>query len=196
LKPPPQSISTADVVIERVSPLRLADPGPDAQSLDRILAAGLRAPDHGHLRPWRFFVIRGEARRRFGDLLAESLGRRIRDTTAASLDAERAKALRAPVIVVVAVTPRDTQRIPAVEQVLSAGAAAQNMLIAAHALGYGAFWRTGAAAYDPVLAAGLGLAGEDSIAGFIYIGNIAAPGKAKVADPAGVVEEWTGVART
>jgi nitroreductase len=185
-------MSAADVVIGRVSPLRLADPGPDAQTLDRILAAGLRAPDHGHLRPWRFLVIRGEARRRFGDLLAESLRRRTPDATAMSLEAERAKALRAPVIVVVAVTPRETQRIPAVEQVLSAGAAAQNILIAAHALGFGAFWRTGAAAYDPALAAALGLAGGDSIAGFIYIGDIAAPGKPKVADPAGVVEEWTG----
>ena len=182
------------MVIERVSPLRLGDPGPDARALDRILAAGLRAPDHGRLRPWRFLVIRGEARRRFGDLLAESFRRRTPHAPETSLSTERAKALRAPVIVVVAVTPRDTQRIPAVEQVLSAGAAAQNMLIAAHALGYGAFWRTGAAAYDPVLAAALGLAGEDSIAGFIYIGHIAAPGKAKSPDPTGVVEDWTGVA--
>ena len=189
-------MSAADVVIGRVSPLRVCDPGPDAQSLDRILAAGLRAPDHGRLRPWRFFVIHDDARRRFGDLLAESLRRRTPEAAETALEAERAKALRAPVIVVVAVTPRDTQRIPAVEQVLSAGAAAQNMLIAAHALGYGAFWRTGAAAYDPALAAALGLAGEDSIAGFIYIGDIVAPGKAKVADPAGVVEEWTGVSRT
>jgi len=179
------------VVIGRVSPLRLADPGPDAPTLDRLLPAGLRAPDHGRLRPWRFLVIRGEARRRFGDLLAESLRRRTPDAPEASLEAERAKALRAPVIVVVAVTPRDTQRIPAVEQVLSAGAAAQNLLIAAHALGYGAFWRTGAAAYDQALAAALGLGGEDSIAGFIYIGDIAVPGKAKNADPAGVVTEWT-----
>jgi nitroreductase len=136
-------------------------------------------------------VIRGEARRRFGDLLAESFRRRTPDAPETSLSTERAKALRAPVIVVVAVTPRETQRIPAVEQVLSAGAAAQNMLIAAHALGYGALWRTGAAAYDRALAAALGLA-EDSIAGFIYIGHIAAPGKAKDPDPAGVVEEWTG----
>lgn len=186
----------ADVVIERVSPLRLADPGPDAEGLERILAAALRAPDHGRLRPWRFLVIRGEARRRFGELLAESLRRRTPDAAETSLEAERAKALRAPVIVVVAVTPRDTQRIPAIEQVLSAGAAAQNILIAAHALGYGAFWRTGTAAYDRFLAAALGLAGEDSIAGFIYIGDIAVPGKPKDPDPAGIVEEWTGVART
>lgn len=189
-------MSAADVVIERVSPVRLADPGPDAKSLDRILAAGLRAPDHGRLRPWRFFVIRGEARRRFGELLAESLRRRSADATPTSLDAERAKALRAPVIVIVAITPRDTQRIPAVEQVLSAGAAAQNIVIAAHALGYGAFWRTGAAAYDREIAAALGLGGEDAIAGFLYIGDIAVPGKAKVADPAGVVEEWTGVSNS
>ena len=91
-------MSTAQVVIERVSPLRLADPGPDAQGLERIIAAGLRAPDHGRLRPWRFLVIRGEARRRFGELLAESLRRRTPDAAATLLDAERAKALRAPII--------------------------------------------------------------------------------------------------
>lgn len=179
-------------MIGRVSPARLGEPGPGRPALDRILAAGLRAPDHGQLRPWRFLIIRGEARSRLGELLAQSLRRRNPDASDMSVEAERSKGMRAPLIIVVAATPRDTQRIPAVEQVLSAGAAVQNMLIAAHALGYGGFWRTGPAAYDRRFAEALGLADNDAVAGFIYIGNIVTPGKAKYPDPANVVEEWRG----
>jgi len=181
-----------DVVIDRVSPVRLGEPAPAAAQLDRILAAALRAPDHGQLRPWKFLVIRDEARERFGELLAQSLRRRNADSAEASLQAERAKAMRAPLIIVAAASPRETQRIPAVEQVVATGAAVQNLLIAAHALGFGAFWRTGAAAYDRELATALGLGEADQIVGFVYIGSIVTPGKPKTADPSGRVADWTG----
>ncbi len=93
-------------LIGRVSPLRLVDPAPANADLDQILAAGLRAPDHGRLRPWRFLVIRGAARHRFGDVLAESLKRRKQDLSESALQSEHDKALRAPLIIVVARTTR------------------------------------------------------------------------------------------
>lgn len=179
-------------MIGRVSPLRLGEPGPDNAALNRIVAAGVRAPDHGQLRPWKFFIVRGEARARLGELLAESLRRRNPGASDASLQAERSKPARAPTVIVVASTPRETKRIPAFEQILSAGAAVQNMLIAAHALGYGGFWRTGPAAYDRDFVHALGLGEDDAIVGFIYIGSVVTPGKAKYPDPTNIVEEWTG----
>ena len=180
-------------LIGRVSPLRLADPAPANADLDQILAAGVRAPDHGRLRPWRFLLIRGDARHRFGDVLAESLKRRKQDLSLSTLHAEHDKALRAPLIIVVAAAVRGNTKVPAIEQIVSAGAAAQNMLVAAHALGYGGFWRTGDAAYDDHVKQSFGLTADDEIVGFLYLGHIETPGRPKTPDPVGVVDEWTGL---
>jgi nitroreductase len=179
-------------LVGRVSPLRVVEPGPAKADLDQILAAGVRAPDHGRLRPWRFLLIRDDARHRFGDVLAESLKRRKQDLSESALQAEHDKALRAPLIIVVAAAVRGGTKVPAIEQIVSAGAAAQNMLVAAHALGFGGFWRTGDAAYDDHVKKAFGLGAEDEIVGFLYLGHIETPGRPKAADPVGVVEEWTG----
>lgn len=180
-------------LIGRVSPLRLVEPAPANADIDQILAAGLRAPDHGRLRPWRFLVIRGDARHRFGDVLAESLKRRKQDLSESALQAEHDKALRAPLLIVVAAAVRGNTKVPEIEQIVSAGAAAQNMLVAAHALGLGGFWRTGDAAYDDHVKQAFGLNANDEIVGFLYLGHIETPGRPKAPDPSGVVEEWTGL---
>jgi len=180
-------------LIGRVSPLRLVDPAPANADLDQILAAGVRAPDHGRLRPWRFLLIRGDARHRFGDVLAESLRRRKEDLSESALQTEHDKALRAPLIIVVVAAVRGNAKVPVIEQIVSAGAAAQNMLLAAHALGFGGFWRTGDAAYDDPVKQSFGLGADDQIVGFLYIGHIETPGRPKTPDPVGVVEEWTGL---
>ena len=180
-------------LIGRVSPLRLVEPAPANADLDQILAAGLRAPDHGRLRPWRFLLIRGDARHRFGDVLAESLKRRKQDLSESALQAEHDKALRAPLLIVVAAAVRGNTKVPEIEQIVSAGAAAQNMLVAAHALGLGGFWRTGDAAYDDHVKQAFGLNTNDEIVGFLYLGHIETPGRPKTPDPSGVVEEWTGL---
>jgi len=180
-------------LIGRVSPLRLVDPAPANADLDQILAAGVRAPDHGRLRPWRFLLIRGDARHRFGDVLAESLKRRKEDLSESALQTEHDKALRAPLIIVVVAAVRGNAKVPVIERIVSAGAAAQNMLLAAHALGFGGFWRTGDAAYDDPVKQSFGLGADDEIVGFLYIGHIETPGRPKTPDPVGVVEEWTGL---
>jgi nitroreductase len=179
-------------LLSRTSAARLAPDEVDPLILQQILDAGLRAADHGRLRPWKFLVVRGEARHRFGEVLANGLKARHPDTGADLLEAERRKALRAPVIVIVMATVRDQSGIPEIEQIVSAGAAAQNMLLAAHALGLGGFWRTGAAAYDPVCRKALGASERDTIVGFLYLGKVATAGQEKAPDPEGVVAEWNG----
>jgi nitroreductase len=170
-------VTILDVLLERVSPMSLVEPGPTQEQLQKILLAGASAPDHGRMKPWRFVLIQGKARLRFGDLMAESLARREPGTTEVRLEAERKKALRAPTIIGVAAAPRDNPKVPEVEQILAVGAAAQNVLLASHALGFGGFWRTGSLAYDPDVKRAFGLAETDSIVGFIYIGSVGQAGR-------------------
>ena len=182
-----------ELLHSRESSPRLGDPAPDQSALAAIFKAAARAPDHGRLRPWRFVVIRGAARERFGEVMAQSLAARQSDATADMLARERAKALRAPVIVAVAARIQTGGKIPEIEQILSAGAAAQNIMLAAHALGYGATWKTGEPAYDPQVKAALGLQTTDAIVGFLYIGTRAAPAS-PLPRPAAddFVTEWHG----
>ncbi len=179
-----------EALMGRVSPAQLVEPGPDAAQLQTLLAAAARAPDHGRMQPWRFVLIDGEARTRFGEVIAQSLKRREPDAPAGKLDAERKKPLRAPLVVVVAAAVKDNPKVPDIEQVVAAGAAAQNMLVAAHALGLGGFWRTGAAAYDAEVKRALGLADQDAIVGFLYLGSIGVPGQARPGDVAAVTRRW------
>ena len=174
-----------DALLYRRSAKTLTDPGPDEGALELLLECASRAPDHGRLRPWRFIVIRGSARESLGELLAAQLRRKQPAASGESLQRERQKALRAPLVLVVAATPNPAARIPAIEQVLAAAAAAENIMLAAPALGFGAMWKTGDAAYDDAVKAALGLAPEDSIVGFLYIGT--APPEAV---PAAARGEW------
>lgn len=166
-------MNAIDALTSRVSVPRLTDPGPTEAEIETILEAAARAPDHGRLRPWRFIVIRGAARGRLGDALADALASREPEGRQSQIERERAKPLRAPLIIVVAASVQpDHPKIPEIEQVLAAGCAAQNIMLTAHALGYGAMWRTGAPAYDPGIKAALGLAPADHIVGFLYLGAI------------------------
>lgn len=157
---------------QRASALKLGEPGPSGADLDRIVAAGSRAPDHGKLAPWRFIILEGAGK----DLLAEAAveGRRAAspDMAEAELARIREKIACAPVIIAAAAHVTDIgSKIPAVEQVVAVGAAVQNMILAANALGYGTMWKTGAAARDPLVKAALGLDPADEIVGFIHLGT-------------------------
>jgi nitroreductase len=160
-----------DALLQRRSARALKEPAPDGAMLELILEIAARAPDHGRLRPWSFIVIRGPGRARFGELLAEHLRRTNGSATADSLQRERDKAFRAPVIIVVTAICNTFVKVPAIEQVLAAGAAAQNIMLAAFALGFNAMWKTGAPAYDEAAKKALGLESKDAVVGFIYLGT-------------------------
>jgi nitroreductase len=170
---------------------KLTDPAPDDRALETLLKAGMNAPDHGRLRPWRFLVLRGDARRQFGDLLAEALRRRDPSATADQIEGERRKPLRAPLIVIVSATVTTPHKVPILEQIVAVGAATQNVVLAAHALGFATMWRTGAPAYDTTVKTALGLASEDTIIGFLYLGTAAGePPIVPPSDPADFVRHW------
>jgi nitroreductase len=164
-------VDALELLLGRDSALRLEEPGPDEAALDTLFRSALRAPDHGRLRPWRFVLIAQQQREHFGAVMADALRAREPNASPESLARERQKALRAPVIIVVAALSKPSEKIPEVEQIISAGAAAQNIMLAAHALGFGAMWRTGAPAYDASIKQALGLGMNDTIVGFIYVGT-------------------------
>jgi len=149
----------------------MTGPGPDEAELRRILQAAARVPDHGKLFPWRFVVFRGDGRARMGALLARLAAED--GAKEKSIAREKARFLRAPVVVGVISRVQPGIKIPEWEQMLSAGAVCQTMLIAAHALGYVANWLTEWCAYDARVASALGLQAGERIAGFVYIGTSA-----------------------
>lgn len=182
-----------DLMLSRESALKLQSPGPSADELEQMLASAVRAPDHGRLRPWHFIVINEDRRAAFGAVMAESLRRRDTSASEPELQRERDKAFRSPVIVVVAAKVKRENKIPDIEQIASASAAAQTIMLAAPALGYGAVWKTGAPAYDPAVKTALGLQAEDNIIGFLYIGTRAG-GSSPIPrpDPKDFVTTWAG----
>lgn len=185
-----------DAILARrsLSPRLVRDPGPDDSQIRTILSAGARAADHGRMKPWRFIVIRGPARARFGEVLARC--RRARDPSAndAEIDKERAKPLRSPLMIVVAAhVVFDHPSVRPVDQVHAAAAAAQNILLACFALGFGAMWLTGSNAHDAEVKRALGLAASDEIVGFVYVGSAdALPPPQPVEDLDSTTREWTG----
>jgi nitroreductase len=151
---------------------QLGEPGPDALQLDVLLKAAIRVPDHGKLVPWRLLLIRGEARRRLGAALAAIHARKDPDAPPALLDKDRERFNFAPLIVaVVARLEPDHPKVPEQEQILSAGCVAYNLLLGAQALGFGAQWLTGWAAYDRDAAGLLGLAANERVVGFVHVGT-------------------------
>lgn len=149
----------------------LVDPAPDDQQLRLILKTALTAPDHGRLHPYRFISIRGDGRKRLSDVFGKATELREPGVDPAYLQKQKEKPLRSPLIVVVVASPIESPKIPEIEQVLSAGAAAQNVLLASNALGFGSIWLTGANAYDDYVREALDIAASEQIVGFLYIGT-------------------------
>jgi len=161
----------------RASAAALGEPGPTPEQLEAILGAGICAPDHGRLSPWRFVVLTGADRKILADAWAEMRLRVSPETSKADAEKEGQKAMRAPTIVVVAARVNVPHKVPAIERVVAVGAAVQNMFLAAHALGVGAMWKTGEAAYDDKVKVALGLAATDQIVAFLYLGTTLSKGK-------------------
>jgi nitroreductase len=147
----------------------LQAPAPTGNELEHILQAGLRAPDHGHLQPFRFLLAEGEGLNRLGGLLAES-AKQDGDNEEVI---ERAKQmpLRAPMVITVVAKVTSHNKVPDFEQHLAAGCAVMAMQMAAQAQGFGGIWRSGPLMYSRALHELLGLAAQDQIVGFLYVGT-------------------------
>jgi nitroreductase len=155
-----------------VKPAMLGEPGPAPEQLATILTAAARVPDHKKLVPWRFIVFEGEGRAAFGRVLLEACSAEDKEPPSAGrLEFERARLLRAPTVVAVISRVVPGAPAPEWEQVLSCGAACQNLCLAANALGFGTCWITEWYAYSPIVGDALELTANERIAGFVYIGT-------------------------
>jgi nitroreductase len=158
-----------------VKPIELIGPGPAPAELDTLLTVASRVPDHGKLTPWRFIVFTGDARLKAGETIAAVFKTNNPQATQDQIAFERNRLARAPLVVAVVSRAAPHVKIPEWEQVLSAGAAAMNLVTAAHALGYAATWITEWYAYDRAVLDALGVGAAEKIAGFVHIGRPAKP---------------------
>ena len=174
-------------------PAMMVGPEPEPAIVDRLLEAACAAPDHGKLRPWRFLLVRREARARLGQLCATALAAEQPGMDAAEQEKHRTGPTRAPLIIVAIASLRpDHPKIPAIEQIAAAAAATQNLLVAAEAHGIVVKWATGKPAYSEGVKAGLGLTADEQILGFLYLGRANGetlqPNRRPM--PASVATEW------
>lgn len=155
-----------------VGAAKLTSPGPSPAEIEQILTIAARVPDHKKLAPWRFILFEGEARARFGKVLMEACRREEREPPSADrLALEEGRFLRAPLVIGVVSRIIANPAAPEWEQILSAGAACQNLTLAANAMGYGTNWITEWYAYSAGVRDALGLAPNERIAGFVYVGT-------------------------
>jgi nitroreductase len=182
-------MNALELLLNRHSQPRLQLPAPESDALKNIMQSALRAPDHGNLSPWRFIVCQGLGLSRLGEIFERAAI--IADLS--QRDIERASQLphRAPMVIVAISKYNENDKVPWLEQLASTACAVQAMQMAALAQGYGGVWRTGHYAQDLTVKAELGLATQDELVGFLYLGTPANETKAKPAkSSADYFEMW------
>lgn len=171
----------------------MTGPGPTEEQLAELLALAARVPDHGKLVPWRFIVFEGEASQRFGEILSGRFSELNPDADAGQIAIEAGRFLRAPVVVGVVSRPMPHPKVPEWEQVLSAGAVCQNMLVAATAMGFACQWITEWYAFDEKVRSAMGLEEHEKVAGFIYIATAKEPPGERARPVLGdITSRWQG----
>ena len=162
---------------QRNSSARLSEPAPMGEDRNAIFQAALRAPDHARLRPWRFLTVEGDDRLTLGAKMASAAKFDNPELDAAIYEKLKLAPLRAPLLVIVIAKISEHPKVPEVEQILSAGAAATKLLTAAHALGYAGIWRTGSVSFSRTFMNSIGLQANEKMVGFIYLGTADGPSK-------------------
>ncbi len=158
-----------DLLVNRRSASRLAEPAPAGEALENILRAGMRAPDHGTLQPWRFIIVEKEGRERFSRLLEEAARDNQQDIKA--IEKAAAAPFRAPMIITVVAHCEEHHKVPRWEQLLSAGCAVMAMQMAAAAQGFNGIWRSGPWTDNARVRTAFGCREQDAIVGFLYLGT-------------------------
>lgn len=170
----------------------LREPGPDAEALATMLTIATRVPDHGKLTPWRLVTLAGDDRAAAGELLAGIAARKNPQMDEQSLDVERERFLPMPLTIGVISSLKPSEKVPEIEQLLSAGNVAFNLVHAAHAMGFAASWVTRWFSFDDEAAAMLGALPGERFVGFVHIGTPAVvPEDRPRPDLESVVTRWT-----
>ncbi|MGE8279935.1 MAG: nitroreductase [Stenotrophomonas sp.] len=174
-----------------VPSLQLGAPAPDDATLLRMLQSAVRVPDHGKMVPFRFLRLQGDARHALGEFLAQRSRERDPHAAEAAVEKDRQRFSHAPLVIAVIAHLRDNPKVPAQEQLLTAGCVCFALLQAAQGFGFGAQWLTAWMSEDPAVATHLGLAANERIVGFIHIGTpkIAVPDRDRP-DPATLLQDW------
>lgn len=174
-----------------VPSLQLGEPAPDPATVLRMLQSAVRVPDHGKMVPFRFLRLQGEARHALGEFLARRSRQRDPNAAEAAVEKDRQRFSHAPLIITVIARLQDNPKVPAQEQLLTAGCVCFALLQAAQGCGFGAQWLTAWMASDPEVARHLGLTDNEQIVGFIHIGTprIAVPDRERP-DPAMLLQDW------
>ncbi|WP_264815329.1 nitroreductase family protein, partial [Acidomonas methanolica] len=162
---------TLSFLLSRVSCDALAEPAPDKHQIAAILSAGLRAPDHGKLRPWRYVVIKGKRRAQFAELVVRAMRAVEPDISEKKIEKRFHRFSEMPMTVVLGMHLEESGKIPVSEQEASVAAGAMNVLNALHAEGFGGMWVSGDYMNEPEFRSALGLGDSDRIAGFIFVGT-------------------------
>ena len=158
-----------DLLLNRRSVGKLSAPAPEGKALENIIRAGLRAPDHAGLTPWRFVISQGKGLNKLSDILVKAA---VADNSEdAVVEKLKNAPFRAPMVITVIAKVTPHEKVPALEQYLSAGCAVQAMQMAAVAQGFQGFWRSGPWMFHPEVHKAFGLEGEDEIVGFLYLGS-------------------------
>jgi nitroreductase len=191
IPPQPRENEPADAVRESAETLallarrrstkiaHLSEPGPTGAALNALIQLAARVPDHGKLGPWRFVIIEGDARARAGAAIAHVIENDV-NVDQSHLDAARGLFLRAPTCVMIVSSPVESKKVPEWEQQMSAGAASFALLLSAHAMGYAGCWLTEWPAFDGRARAALGLAEDERVAGFVYLGTAREPATERI----------------
>lgn len=158
-----------ELLINRRSASRLAEPAPAGEQLLNILRAGMRAPDHKSLQPWHFFIIEGEGRERFSSILEQAAVAAGSDEKA--IEKARTAPFRAPLIITVVAKCVENHKVPCWEQEMSAGCAVMAMQMAAVAQGFNGIWRSGPLIESPAVRDAFGCRSQDKVVGFLYLGT-------------------------
>lgn len=176
-----------------VKPMELTGPPPSSSELDTLLTIASRVPDHGKLTPWRFIVFEGEAREKAGEAIANVFRADRPDATPEQIEFERKRLARAPLVIAVVSRAGPHAKIPEWEQLHSSGAAAMNLVLGAHAMGFAASWLTEWYAYDRRVLDALGLGPNEKMTGFVHVGRPAKPPEDRPRPPLSqIVTHFTG----
>ena len=195
-----RGLAVLEAIRTRRSMGKVRSDRPPRAAIEAIIDAATWAPNHRLTEPWRFVVLAGDARRALGAVIAEAQATRqgatadpvAADEVRAAATKAAAKPLRAPVVIAVAVEPKAGPKIVEIEEIAAGAAAVQNMLLAAHALGLAAIWRTGAPSYDPAVKAFLGLGPSAHLLGFVYVGYPDGVPPERTRTPAPHLTRWLG----
>ncbi|MDE1250084.1 NAD(P)H nitroreductase [Vibrio aestuarianus] len=158
-----------ELLLNRRSIAKLNSPAPEGKVLENIIKAGLRAPDHGGLTPWRFVIAQGSGLNKLANILAAAA--QADDSEAVVIEKVKNAPFRAPMVITIIAKVTAHDKVPAFEQHLSAGCAVQAMQMAAVAQGFQGIWRSGNWMFHPEVRKAFSVQGEDQIVGFLYLGT-------------------------